>query len=491
VDGIDSSMLGQYTATIKKCNLEELKKEMNMNFGDWQLFRGMVMEQRHGEGQRHREGQALQDESRAASEQGSSVVNVETARRQGQGAPHEVGGYSLNLSFEELSNVGLSLEEPTQRHRDTTQHWPVAATHRTPSTSSLNSLESSNDICKLTDKQQAEYRDAYREYIAQMTQLDVAGGGGEKPVQPHPGQFLQSRDARNPEENAKDGSEKDGRKPSFPTKKGAKATDVVDTDAPLDPISEEDEKLDASASKAGGSKVKGPGPRYHKVPSEEEEEEEEEGSGPEESDNTPLLKEGGAQAPSNIALNKKDLSDSGVRSDESFSDHSLREVLVEADEEGVNKPNLIELELEVLVKKRALLPSSLSGLQDSTITRMSICSEASEGSLMASSPDEPWFTSSSSVSNLNRAPSTTTLNNNSNSSNNAATTNTIQDLESSTPVLITPGSSTDSTSTTGPVHNQNLSGIIHKRALGTGEALAGCTGAPDAIVLEDERESVL
>uniref|UniRef100_A0A674F5X1 Kinase D interacting substrate 220 n=1 Tax=Salmo trutta TaxID=8032 RepID=A0A674F5X1_SALTR len=481
IAGMDSSMLGQYTGTIKKanvngrvlsqCNLEELKNEMNMNFGDWQLFRGMVMEQRNVEGQRHREGQALQDESRAASEQGSSVVNMETDRQQGQGALHEVGGYVLNLSFEELSNVGLSLEEPTQTRRETTRM------------SSLNSQESSNDICKLTDKQQAEYRDAYREYIAQMTQLDVAGGGGEKSVQPPLGQFLQYRDARNPEEKAKDGSEKDGRKPSFPTKRGAKATDVVDTDTPLDPISEEDEKLDAS--KAGSSKVKGPGPRYHKVPSNEEE-----GSGPEESENTPLLNEGGAQAPSNIALNKKDSSDSGVRSGESSSDHSLEEVLVEAEEEGVNK-----VELEGLVKKRGLLPSSLSGLQDSTITRMSICSEApSEGSLMASSPDQTWFRSSSSVSNLNRTPSTTTLNNNRNSSNNAATTNTSQDnqdTESSTPVLITPGSSTGSTSTTRPVHNQNLCGIIHKRALGTGKALKGCTGAPDAIVLEDERESVL
>ncbi|XP_064860384.1 kinase D-interacting substrate of 220 kDa B-like isoform X4 [Oncorhynchus nerka] len=484
IAGMDSSMLGQYTSTIKKanvngrvlsqCNLEELKNEMNMNFGDWQLFRGMVMEQRNVE------GQALQDESRAASEQGSSVVNMETARHQGQGAPHEVGDYILNLSFEELSNMGLSQEEPTQTHRETTQHWPMTATHHTPSMSSLNFQESSNDICKLTDKQQAEYRDAYREYIAQMTQLDVAGGGGEKSVQPHLGQFLQYRDARNPEENAKDGSEKDGRKPSFPTKRGAKATDVVDTDVPLDPISEEDEKLDAS--KAGSSKVKGPGPRYHKVPSNEEEE----GSGPEESENTPLLNKGGAQAPS-IALNKKDSSDSGVRSGESSSDHSLEEVLVEAEEEGVNK-----LELEGLVKKRGLLPSSLSGLQDSTITCMSICSEAlSEGSPMASSPDETWFRSSSSVSNLNRTPSTTTLNNNRNSSNNAATTNTSQDTESSTPVLITPGSSTGSTSTTRPVHNQNLCGIIHKRPLGTGETLKGCTGAPDAIVLEDERESVL
>lgn len=27
---------------LSQCNLDELKKEMNMNFGDWQLFRAMV-----------------------------------------------------------------------------------------------------------------------------------------------------------------------------------------------------------------------------------------------------------------------------------------------------------------------------------------------------------------------------------------------------------------------------------------------------------------
>uniref|UniRef100_A0A6Q2Y9N0 KAP NTPase domain-containing protein n=1 Tax=Esox lucius TaxID=8010 RepID=A0A6Q2Y9N0_ESOLU len=442
---------------LSQCNLEELKKEMNMNFGDWQLFRGMVMEQRH------RENQALQEESRGGSEQGSSVINVEAAGRPGQGPPPEVG-YSFNLSFEELSNVGL--EEPTQRHRDTTQPWTTTATHRTPSMSSLNSQESSNDICKLTDKQQAEYRDAYREYIAQMTQLDVTGGGGGRPVQPHPGQFLQSRevrDAKDPEDRAKDGAELEARKP-FSSKRGAKAADVGDTDAPLDPISEEDEKLDSSTSKAVGSKMKGAGPRYHKVPSDDVE-----GYGPDVSDNTPLLQEEGKQGGA-IALDKKDSADSGLRSDESSSDQSLEEI----QEEGVSEPSLMEL--EGLVRKRGLLPSSLSGLQDFTVARMSICSEApSEGSLMASSPDEVWF-----PSNLNLPESSTVLNNNSNSCNNAATTT---HSESSTSVLITPGSSSESTSIMGPIQNQNLRGIILKRVMGT--------GAPDAVVVEDERESVL
>lgn len=57
--------------------------------------------------------------------------------------------------------------------------------------SSLNSQESSNDICRLTDKQQAEYRDAYREYISQMSQLEMAGSGADRP---HPGQFVQAED---------------------------------------------------------------------------------------------------------------------------------------------------------------------------------------------------------------------------------------------------------------------------------------------------------
>ncbi|KAJ7989157.1 hypothetical protein DPEC_G00316600 [Dallia pectoralis] len=460
IDGMDPSMLVQYTTTIKKanvngrvlsqCNLEELKKEMNMNFGDWQLFRALVMEQRH------RENQALQEEAQGGSEQGSSVVNVEATRRPGQSAPPEVG-YSFNLSFEELSNVGVVLEEPSQRHRDTTQPWTAAVTHRTPSMTSLNSQESSNDICKLTDKQQAEYRDAYREYIAQMTTLEVTGGAGEKPVQPHPGQFLQSREVRDPEERARDGAELEGRKPAV--KRGSKAADVVETDSPLDPISEEDEKLDSSASK-----VRVAGPRYRKIPSDDDEEAYE----LEESDQTPLLQGEGTHGGA-IALDKKDSSDSGLKSDESSSDHSLEEIEVE----GVGEPSLMELELEGLVRKRGLLPS---GLQDSAVARMSICSEApSEGSLMASSPDEAWF-----PSNLNRADSSAKLDND--SFNNTDTTTT--GSESSTLVLITPGSSSEpTTSIMGPVQNQNLRGIILKRVMGT--------RAADAIVVEDERESVL
>ncbi|KAG7224212.1 hypothetical protein INR49_019947, partial [Caranx melampygus] len=477
MDGIDPNMLPQYTATIKKaningrvlsqCNLDELKKEMEMNFGDWQLFRGMVMEQRHAESQA-----LLQDESRAVSEQGSSVHHGEPSRRSAA-AQRESGAFSLNLSFEELSGAGL--EEP-QRHSNNS-HWPVA-NHRTSSMSSLNSQESSNDICKLTDKQQAEYRDAYREYIAQMAQLEMSGSGGERPVQPHPGQFLQA--ASSEDKAAKEGADQDGRK-SF-SKRGSKTSDATDfpsgTDAQtLDPISEEDEKLDhSSSSRTPGTRKKGAGAYYHKLPNDED-------SGPEEADNTtPLLhKKAKGGAPSiglltkpgflnEILLDKKESSDSGMRSSDSSSDRSLEE----AEGDDALKPSPIELELEGLVKKRGLLPSSLSGLQDATVARMSICSEApSEASLMASSPDEGW--PSSGVSNLNRTASNTTLNNNTSSPSDTTTnTNTnnsqqqqanITGTQSSTSssgfddspaVIITPGSSSTANTTAATIHNQNL-----------------------------------
>ncbi|XP_028993933.1 kinase D-interacting substrate of 220 kDa B isoform X1 [Betta splendens] len=496
IDGVDGAMLSQYTATIKKaningrvlsqCNLDELKKEMEMNFGDWQLFRGMVMEQRHAESQA-----LLQDESRAASEQGSSVHHGEPVRRPGR-AQHEAGTYSLNLSFEELSGAGL--EEPA-RHANTS-HWPVA-NHRTSSMSSLNSQESSNDICKLTDKQQAEYRDAYREYIAQMAQLEMSGGGGERPLQPHPGQFLHA--ASSEDKGAKEGGDADGRK-SF-TKRNAKASDAADfasgADAPpLDPISEEDEKLDhSSSSRTPGARKKAAGSYYHALPIDED-------SGPEEADNTtPLLrKEARASQPTGpptkpgflaeILLDKKDSSDSGMRSSDSSSDPSLEEADGHAGGGSpAPKPSLIELELEGLVRKRGLLPGSLSGLQDAAAAaaRMSICSEAaSEASLMASSPDEAW--PSSGVCNLNHAARNAALNNNTSGPASAANTNTNNSHQqpaggaadtqpdstssgvgvSPAVIIITPGSGGGTAMTAG-IHNQNLR----------------------TISLGDERESVL
>ncbi|XP_062378149.1 kinase D-interacting substrate of 220 kDa B isoform X2 [Sardina pilchardus] len=495
IEGLDTSMLEQYTTTIKKanvngrvlsqCNLDELKKEMNMNFGDWQLFRAMVMDQRQAE------TQPLHDDSRAGSELGSSVGGpVEISRRPGGPpeaslAPDGTMRYSLNLSFEELSNVGL--EEPP---RHSNSHWPPQApNHRTPSMTSLNSQESSNDICKLTDKQQAEYHTAYQEYIAQMAQMEGLGGPGG------PGM----------EEKAKEG-EPDGRK-AFP-KVRSKVNDASDGDAQLDPITEEDdEKPDpGSAGRALLSrKSKGPGPRYQKVPHDEDD------SGAEESDSTtPLLsqerrrQEAEARLPdesahllpkgkdylSEILLDKKESSDSGLRSSGSSSDHSLQDADSEPEKAEPEAAELIELlEPEGLVTKR--LPRNLSGLQDPAVMRMSICSEApSEGSALASSPEENW--PASAVTNLNRSASSSTLNNN-NSSNaqhalrettttntNSTTTTTAAD-DDSPPIIITPGSTntTASITTTAVLHNENLRALQRKR------------GPSSDSQTEEERESVL
>lgn len=368
------------------------------------------------------------------------------------------------------------MDEPPRRSNNTT-HWPVVH-HRTPSMSSLTSQESSNDILKLTDKQQAEYRDAYREYIAQMAQLELSGGGGGsggRPVQPHPGQFLQ---AIGPEDKtAKEGSDQDGRK-SF-TKRGSKGSDATDFSSgaegqPLDPISEEDERLDHSSSfRTPGSKKKGVGPYYNKLPHDDD-------SGPEEVDNTtPLLhREPGAgdrppqtnrllTTPDLLGeplLDKKDSSDTDMRSSASSSDPSLEDAMREADamrESDILKPSPVELELEGLVKKRGVLPSSLSGLQDAAVARMSICSEAaSETSLMASSPDEGWPPGGD--SNLNRTASNATLNNNTSSPSDIIINTNLSRLQRSNaiesssgdspppPVIITPGSSGTAH------HNQNL-----------------------------------
>uniref|UniRef100_A0A3Q1IG79 KAP NTPase domain-containing protein n=1 Tax=Anabas testudineus TaxID=64144 RepID=A0A3Q1IG79_ANATE len=455
---------------LSQCNLDELKKEMEMNFGDWQLFKGMVR-------------LSFSETFPVTCCNSVAIVHHGEPSRRSARAQHEAAAYSLNLSFEELSGAGL--EEPP-RHSNNS-HWPVVS-HHTSSMSSLNSQESSNDICKLTDKQQAEYRDAYREYIAQMAQLEMSGSGGERPLQPHPGQFLQAASSDDKgvggQSQAKEGIDPDSRK-SF-TKRSSKTSDATDfasgTDAqPLDPISEEDEKLDhSSASRTPGTRKKAAGSYYHKLPNDED-------SSPEESDTTtPLLhKEARALSSHNVSqstglltkpgflaeilLDKKDSSDSGMRSSDSSSDHSLEEAEGDADREiEAMKPSLIELELEGMVKKRGLLPSSLSGLQDTTVARMSICSEApSEVSLMASSPDEVW--PSSSVSNLNRTASNSTLNNNTSSPTNTSSTTSSSIDVSPAVIIITPGSSSNASTTAATIHNQNLR----------------------TISLGDERESVL
>ncbi|XP_070842865.1 kinase D-interacting substrate of 220 kDa B isoform X4 [Chaetodon trifascialis] len=524
IDGIDQSMMGQYSATIRKanvngrvlsqCNIDELKKEMNMNFGDWQLFRATVLDLRHIE------SQVLHEET--ASEQGSVVGGHAEVGRRAVAPPHAGADntdaspmYSFNLSFEELSTVGL--DDPA-RHGNA--QW-MGGAHRTASMTSLNSQESSNDIGKLTDKQQAEYRNAYQEYIAQMAQLEMGGGGGERPVQPQPGQFMTSSS----EDKSKDGGDQDGRK-SFNKRTGAKPaadnTDFSNGDA-LDPITEEDEKGDHGSSKSlltrktsaergglfqGAADLKlkaGGGLRYQKLTSDDEESEE--------SDNAPLLKDGkkvvdpklpggslalkGKDYLSDAMLDKKDSSDSGVRSNESSPNHSLQDE--EADLSQLERANLIELDEESLARKRGL-PSSLSGLQDPAVARMSICSE-DQCSLLASSPEESWPSSKS--YNLNRTPSNVTLNNNTNAQQGTrarppaeGSTSSNPTSSSSSDVIISPSSGTTGTSGTtaatrpGP-NNENVRVVHLKRGLKPGDPPEICTVSSDTVTFGEERESIL
>ncbi|XP_048062317.1 kinase D-interacting substrate of 220 kDa B isoform X4 [Megalobrama amblycephala] len=505
IDGIDQNLLSQYTATIKKaningrvlsqCNIDELKKEMNMNFGDWQLFRTTVLELRLVE------SQILHEE--APSEQGSSTV--EPCRHNGASVHGGTGNtdtspvYNFNLSFEELSNVGL--DEPP-RHANPT--W-MATTHRTPSMSSLNSQESSNEICKLTDKQQAEYRNAYQEYIASMAQIEV---GMEKPVPPFVGQLMHSSS----EDKKKDGGDQDLRKSVSKRGSSKSATDNTDyasaDTATLDPITEEDEKVDHGSSKSllgrksSGEKVSlfqgadlklkaGGGLRYQKLTSDDEESEE--------SDNAPLLKDGKKPEPKasdagdrslskgkDYLSDKKDSSDSGVRSNESSPNHSLQDE--EADLSQSERANLIDLDEENSARKRGL-PSSLSGLQDPAIVRMSICSE-DQCSLLASSPEESWPSSKS--YNLNRTPSNTTLNNNTNAQQgNIVRQPTDSSITTSTTtgsdVIINPGSSTTSITP----QNENIRVVHLKRGLNSGDPPEILQVSSDTVTFGEERESIL
>uniref|UniRef100_A0A8C7NH80 Kinase D-interacting substrate of 220 kDa n=1 Tax=Oncorhynchus mykiss TaxID=8022 RepID=A0A8C7NH80_ONCMY len=499
IEGIDQSMLVQYTATIKKanvngrvltqCNIDELKNEMKMNFGDWQLFRGTVLEMRHVE------SQVLHEE--APSEMGSSVAGHGEPRR--QVAPTQAGAanldanspmYSFNLSFEELSNVGL--DEPPRNSNNT---W-MAPTHRTPSMSSLNSPESSNDIVKLTEKQQSEYRNAYQEYIAQMATLEVGGGGGEKPVQPHPNQFMTSSSS---EDKTKD---KATAKRSTAKPPPVDAPDFTNAEAPLDPITEEDEKQDPHGSSKTllGRKASGPsdrgsglflgaadlklkttgGLRYQKLTSDDEDSE---------NSDTPLLGDGkklsetkasscssslalakGKEYLSDAMLDKKDSSDSGMRSNESSPNHSLQDE--EADLSQLERANLIDLDQEEsqsLAARKRGLPSSLSGLQDPAVARMSICSE-DQCSLLASSPEESWPSSKS--YNLNRTPSNTTLNNNTNAQHE---------------IIVSPGSATTKS---GP-QNENVRVVHLKRGLNPGDPPEITSVSSDTVTFGEERESIL
>lgn len=267
--------------------------------------------------------------------------------------------------------------------------------------------------------------------------------------------------------------------------------------SPLDPITEEDEKSDQSGSKLlpgrkpserpslfqTDLKLKGSGLRYQKLPSDEDE------SGPEESDKTPLLrddKEAGAagkaeraaKSPehgaepirtfikakeylSDALLDKKDSSDSGVRSSESSPSHSLHNEA--ADEAQLEKANLIELEDDSRGAARGL-PHSLSGLPEPALARMSICSEdkksPSECSLLASSPEESWPTCQKAY-NLNRTPSTVTLNNNSAPANRANQNfDEMEGMRETPQVILRPSSGPNPTA----MQNENLKSMTHKRS---------------------------
>ncbi|CAH7302221.1 Kidins220 [Phodopus roborovskii] len=549
IEGLDQTMLPQYCTTIKKaningrvlaqCNVDELKKEMNMNFGDWHLFRSMVLEMRSVENQVVPEDPRFLNENSSA-----SVPHGEAARRTSHNElPHtELSSqtpYTLNFSFEELNTLGL--DEGAPRHSNLS--WQ-SQTRRTPSLSSLNSQDSSIEISKLTDKVQAEYRDAYREYIAQMSQLE--GGSGSATISgrssPHSTYYIGQSSSGGSihsnleQERGKESElkQEDGRK-SFLMKRG----DVIDysssgvstNDAsPLDPITEEDEKSDQSGSKLlpgkksserpslfqTDLKLKGGGLRYQKLPSDEDE------SGTEESDNTPLLKddrdknaEGKAERVSktpehsaepirtfikakeylsDALLDKKDSSDSGVRSNESSPNHSLHNEA--ADDSRLEKANLIELEDDGHSGKRGM-PHSLSGLQDPIIARMSICSEdkksPSECSLIASSPEESWPACQKAY-NLNRTPSTVTLNNNTAPANRANQNfDEMEGIRETSQVILRPGPSPNPTA----VQNENLKGMTHKRSQRSSytrlskDASELHAASADSTGFGEERESIL
>lgn len=290
--------------------------------------------------------------------------------------------------------------------------------------SSLNSQESSNDLSKLTDRQQAEYRSAYQDYISHMAQLEAGGSGTERA-----------------EDKAKDG-EQEGRKPfKRNSKAGESVMDYSTTQDSglLHPITEEDEKPERKPSV---SRTKGPGPRYHSIPNEEDEE-----CVPEETDATPLLweeKQGEVQAKSfdSAGMDKKESSDSGMRSSGSSSNHSLQDEESEEAQEEDDKS-----------KEEDLV----------TTIRMSICSEALSE---ASSPEENWATSrthTQAVTNLNQAASNNSpLNNNNNGDERS--------------LIISPGSSTG----TRALLNHNLLTVRAKKSTNTTQDEGS-----------EERESVL
>ncbi|XP_022110135.1 kinase D-interacting substrate of 220 kDa-like isoform X2 [Acanthaster planci] len=130
LEGIDKHSIPRYQARIAEhnvnghvllqCDLDELKEVLGMNFGDWQLFRSLVMTMR---------GQALsctQSPSMSSSDvlqmdasQGDSTVNLMNggAAKSNSMAisPHSQNDY-LNLSFEELRKSSQHSSQRSSLH---------------------------------------------------------------------------------------------------------------------------------------------------------------------------------------------------------------------------------------------------------------------------------------------------------------------------------------------------------------------------------------
>uniref|UniRef100_UPI00358F82F8 kinase D-interacting substrate of 220 kDa isoform X3 n=1 Tax=Myxine glutinosa TaxID=7769 RepID=UPI00358F82F8 len=217
LDGVDPTLLGQYQDRIRKaniggrvltqCNLDELKTEMDMSFGDWQLFKSMILELRQLDGLPPSDLHSVSDVAGSSvvggcrggsSVAGSSIEPPSAPRdRLGRSSGLSVGGstsspggvpsgptigltndkYSLNFSFEELRTAGLEDMGSQVAFWQSGRRTQDALSQRTHSTSSLNSELSVQDVMRMTERQQAEYRDAYGAYISQMAQVDGTGCG--------------------------------------------------------------------------------------------------------------------------------------------------------------------------------------------------------------------------------------------------------------------------------------------------------------------------
>ncbi|XP_055005104.1 kinase D-interacting substrate of 220 kDa B-like isoform X2 [Boleophthalmus pectinirostris] len=377
--GLDANMLPQYSATMRKaningrvlsqCNIDELKKEMNMNFGDWQLFRAAVLDMRRAEG--------LRDD--VGSEAGS--VAVESVRLAPPLARSEFG---FNLSFDELSNMGLEEQRP---------RWTGTGPPDSPE---------SGDIWRLTDRQQAEYRTAYQDYITHMSSLE--------------------QDPDRNQDQTRDRTESDRAEPDRRVLKrnSIKLPEEGDVLHPIREDHEEEEpgtsakvqiKVQAKVQTRDQTRDRPRSGQYQKLSDEDSE-----------------------------ALDKKDSSDSGVRSNESSPNHSLQE------EE----------------------PSRAKPLQDG---RMSICSD--QGSVGT----HVWEEETETFNNLNKAKTHQTnqsLNNNSPGPDQDRTQDRTQDQTQT------------QAQTQVQTQNENVRVLQLKRGLRPGEPPEVTT-----VCFSSERESIL